>query len=72
MAHGQTRETMSKALEILKSYGPATPAEETVLNHVLDRLGRGVISADDAVEEIIERLDWPLDRAAAEVDAYLE
>ncbi|HYE52003.1 MAG TPA: hypothetical protein VEB20_20580 [Azospirillaceae bacterium] len=63
---------MTKAIEILKSYAPATAAEETVLNDVLDRLGRSVITADQAVEEIIDRLDWPLDRAAAEVDAYLE
>ncbi|WP_044560632.1 hypothetical protein [Azospirillum sp. B4] len=63
---------MSKALEILKSYAPATVAEENVLNDILDRLGRRSLDADTAIEQIIDRLDWPLDRAAAEVDAYLE
>lgn len=63
---------MSKALEILKSYAPATVAEENVLNDILDRLGRRYISPDTAVEEIMDKLDWPLDRAAAEVDAFLD
>lgn len=63
---------MNKALEILKSYAPATVAEENVLNDILDRLGRRYIGPDAAVEEIMDKLDWPLDRAAAEVDAFLD
>ncbi|MFC7333844.1 hypothetical protein [Rhodocista pekingensis] len=63
---------MSKALEILKGYPAPTPREESVLNEILERLGQGRLAPEDAVERIMERLDWPLDRAAAEVDAYLD
>lgn len=63
---------MVKPLDILKSYGRPTPKEEAVLDHVLEKLGRNQLSAEDAVDQIMEKLDWPLERAAAEVDGYLE
>lgn len=63
---------MSTAIEILKQYGRLTDREESVLNDVLGRLGQGLIQGHEAIDEIIDRLDWPLERAAAEVDAFLE
>lgn len=63
---------MTKILEILKSYGRPTPKEEAVLDAVLERVGRKLLTPEDAIDEIIDRLDWPLERAAAEVDGYLE
>ncbi len=63
---------MRKAIDILKDFGKPTAAEERVLDEVLAKLGRGDIPAEDAIDEIMDRLDWPLDRAAAEVDAFLE
>ncbi len=63
---------MSSAIEILRQFGRPTEREESVLNEVLGRLGQGEIEAHDAIDEIMDRLDWPLERAAAEVDAFLE
>jgi hypothetical protein len=67
-----SKKRMNKILEILKPYGRPTPKEEAVLDAVLERVGRKLLTPEDAIDEIIERLDWPLERAAAEVDGYLE
>lgn len=63
---------MSSAIDILRQFGRPSEREESVLNEVLGRLGQGEIEAHDAIDAIMERLDWPLERAAAEVDAFLE
>ncbi|WP_029012668.1 hypothetical protein [Niveispirillum irakense] len=63
---------MTKILEILKPYGRPTPREEAVLDAILEQVGRSVLSPEDAIDQIIEKLNWPLERAAAEVDGYLE
>lgn len=63
---------MSDAIEILRHYPRPTEREESVLNDVLGRLGQGDIEAHDAIDRIMDLLDWPLERAAAEVDAFLE
>lgn len=62
----------SSILDILKPYGRPSPREEAILDAILERVGRGALSPEDAIDEIIERLNWPLERAAAEVDGYLE
>jgi hypothetical protein len=64
--------TSNTALDILRQYSKPTEREESVLNDVLGRLGQNEIEAHDAMDELIDRLDWPLERAAAEVDAFLE
>lgn len=63
---------MTKILEILKPYGRPSPREEGILDAVLEQVGRGVLSPEDAIDQIINKLNWPLERAAAEVDGYLE
>lgn len=63
---------MTKILEILKPYGRPSPREEGILDAVLEQVGRGVLSPEDAIDQIINKLSWPLERAAAEVDGYLE
>lgn len=63
---------MNSAIDILRQYGRPTEREESVLNEVLGRLGQGEIEAHEAIDLLIDRLDWPLERAAAEVDAFLE
>lgn len=63
---------MNSAIDILRQYGRPTEREESVLNEVLGRLGQGEIEGHEAIDLLIDRLDWPLERAAAEVDAFLE
>jgi hypothetical protein len=63
---------MNSAIEFLRQFGRPTEREESVLNDVLARLGQGDLESHDAIDEIMDRLDWPLERAAAEVDAFLE
>jgi len=63
---------MSNILEILRPFGRPSPEEEATLDMILEKLGRGDLTADEAIEAIMDRLDWPLERAAAEVDGYLD
>ncbi|WP_155524559.1 hypothetical protein [Oleisolibacter albus] len=63
---------MSKILDILRPYGRPSPKEEAILDAILERVGRQALTPEDAIDEIMDRLDWPLERAAAEVDGYLE
>lgn len=63
---------MTKILEILKPYGRPSPKEEATLDAILEQVGRGALSPEDAIDAIMDKLNWPLERAAAEVDGYLE